>query len=156
VSPSRRRLAHWCLILGFAWPPLLTGCGGSRSDLGPVRGNIKLDGQPLADALVEFIPQGERGVVSLGRTDTGGNYEMMATRTARGASRGLNKVRITTYDILDLGGKQKVVRERVPTKYNSATELTVTVESRSNLFNFDLNSAGGKIEKASESPARIQ
>jgi hypothetical protein len=32
----------------------------------------------------------------------------------------------------------------------------VTVQSRSNVFNFDLNSAGGKIEKVSESPARIQ
>jgi hypothetical protein len=140
----------------FAWTTLSAGCSASRSDLGPVQGNVKLDGEPLADALVEFIPQGEKGVVSLGRTDKGGNYEMMATRTAVGASRGVNKVRITTYEILDLGGKQKVVRERVPTKFNSATELVVTVQSRSNVFNFDLNSAGGKIEKVSESPARIQ
>src|SRR5687767_8346718 len=107
-----RGLGRRCLILGLTGPLLLAGCGGSRSDLAPVRGTVKLDGQPLADALVEFIPQGEKGVVSLGRTDSNGNYDMMATRTAVGASRGVNKVRITTYDILDLGGKQKVVKER--------------------------------------------
>ncbi|HMC10301.1 MAG TPA: carboxypeptidase regulatory-like domain-containing protein [Pirellulaceae bacterium] len=151
-----RGLVYQCLGVGLAGSLLLAGCGGTRGDLARVRGNVKLDGQPLADALVEFIPQGEKGVVSMGRTDSSGNYDVMATRTAAGASRGVNKVRITTYEILDLGGKQKVVKERVPTKYNSATELTVTVEPRSNTLNFDLSTAGGKVEKASESPARIQ
>jgi hypothetical protein len=134
----------------------LAGCGGSRGDLAPVKGTVKLDGQPLADALVEFVPHGTQGVVSLGRTDAGGNYTMMATRSAVGASRGENKVRITTFEILDEGGKQKVVRERVPTKYNSATELTVTVKPGGNKFDFDLSTAGGRIEKMSESPSRIQ
>ena len=135
---------------------ILLGCGGGRSDLAAVSGTVKLDGQPLIEALVEFVPQGTQGVVSLGRTDSSGNYYMMATRSAKGASRGENKVRITTFEILDEGGKQKVVRERVPTKYNSATELTVTVKPGSNRLDFDLSTAGGKIEKANESPARIQ
>jgi hypothetical protein len=142
--------------VGFAWLLVLVGCGGTRGDLAPAKGNVKLDGQPLADALVEFVPQDGKGVMSLGRTDKNGNYQMMASRSASGASRGPNKVRITTYDILDSGGKQTVVRERVPTKYNAATELMVTVEPRGNTFNFELNTAGGRIEKASESPARIQ
>jgi hypothetical protein len=135
---------------------VLAGCGGSRDDLARVRGTVKLDGQPLADALVEYVPQGEKGIVSMGRTNASGNYDVMATRTAAGASVGVNKVRITTYEILDEGGKQRVVKERVPTKYNSATELTVTVKPGGNKFDFDLSSAGGKIEKTSESPSRIQ
>jgi hypothetical protein len=135
---------------------VVAGCGESRGDLARVRGTVKLDGQPLAEALVEYIPQGEKGVVALGRTDKSGNYDMMATRTAAGASVGVNKVRITTYEILDESGKQRVVKERVPTKYNSATELMVTVKGGSNKFDFDLNTAGGTVEKKSESPSRIQ
>src|SRR5262245_23840573 len=79
----------------------IAGCGGSRGDLAPAKGQVKLDGQPLADALVQFTPEEGKGVVSLGRTDSSGNYEMMATRTAVGASRGTNRVRITTFEILD-------------------------------------------------------
>jgi len=135
---------------------LVSGCGGGRSDLAAVSGKITLDGQPLSEALVEFVPQHPNGVVSLGRTDRNGFYSLMATRTATGASIGENKVRITTYEILDEGGKQRVVKERVPTKYNSATELLVTVKSSGNKFNFDLKSEGGKIEKISERPSLIQ
>lgn len=127
------------------------GCGGTRDDLAAVTGAVKLDGQPLPDALVEFVPQGGKGVVSVGRTDSQGNYYMMASRTAEGASLGVNRVRISTHDILDQGGKQVPVPEKVPTKYNSNTELTVTVEPGDNTFDFDLSTAGGKIEQTKES-----
>jgi hypothetical protein len=132
------------------------GCGQSRGDLAEVTGSVKLDGQPLAEALVEFIPQGGKGVVSLGRTDNSGHYFLMASRTAEGATIGKNQVRITTFEILDQAGKQVVVREKVPTKYNSATELVVTVESGSNTLDFDLSTAGAKVEQVKESPSRIQ
>jgi hypothetical protein len=158
MAPHFARLpaAGWARAALAGTVLLVTGCGGTRGDLGLVSGSVKIDGQPLPDALVEFIPQGGTGVVSLGRTDSQGNYYLMASRTAKGASRGVNKVRITTFEILDEGGKQRVVPEKVPTKYNSATELTVTVELGSNTLDFNLSSAGGKIEKVKESPARIQ
>jgi hypothetical protein len=151
-----RGLVHGSLAAGFFGSLLLAGCGGSRGDLAPVKGNVKLDGQPLVDALVQFAPLDGKGVVALGRTDKSGNYEMMATRSAVGASRGLNQVRITTFEIEDHQGKQKVIRERVPTKYNSASELTVTVKPSRNTFDFDLSTAGGTVEKTNMSPARIQ
>jgi hypothetical protein len=139
-----------CSAANLAWLLLLiAGCGGTRSDLADVTGTVKLDGQPLADAQVEFVPQGGQGVVSLGRTDSSGHYYQMASRSARGASVGVNQVRITTYEILDQGGKQVPVPERIPTKYNSATELSVTVQPGSNKFDFDLSTAGGKVKQAS-------
>ena len=141
-----------CLV----WALLASGCSGGRSDLAAVTGRVTLDGQPLAEALVEFLPQHPNGVVSLGRTDSSGHYSLMATRTATGASIGENKVRITTFEILDEGGKQRVVKEKVPTKYNSATELAVTVKPRGNKFDFDLKSEGGKIETIRERPSLIQ
>jgi len=133
---------------------VLAGCGGTRSDLAKVRGQVKLDGQPLAGAQVQFVPQGGKGVVSLGRTDDQGRYEQMASRSAEGASVGVNQVKITTYEIEDNGGKLTPVPERVPTKYNAATELTVTVEPGSNNFDFELKSAGGKVVQ--ESAKRLQ
>ncbi len=135
---------------------VVSGCGDSRGDLAPVTGNVKLDGQPLASALVQFMPLEGKGVVSTGRTDDQGNYEMMATRTAMGASRGENTVRITTFEIEDHGGKQKVIRERVPTKYNSASELKVTVKPGRNKLDFDLQTEGGKVEQQRVGPAQIQ
>jgi hypothetical protein len=81
---------------------------------------------------------------------------MMATRTATGASRGMNEVRITTFEIEDHGGKQKVIRERVPTRYNSASELKVTVKAGRNKLDFDLQTEGGKVEQTKVGPAQLQ
>jgi hypothetical protein len=148
---GRCRTSLWIVAL----PVLLLvtpGCGETRDDLAAVTGNVKLDGQPLPDAIVKFIPQGGKGVVAVGKTDGNGHYYLMASRTAEGASIGQNKVRITTYDILDQGGKQVPVPEKVPTKYNSETELAVTVESGDNTFDFDLSTAGGKVEQTKQSP----
>ena len=124
---------------------VVVGCE-SRSDLAQVSGAVRLDGQPLAEALVTFTPQGGAGVVSMGKTDGGGNYSLMATRSANGASLGANRVVITTHDILDLGGgKRQAVPEKVPTRYNTLSELRVTVQPGSNTFDFDLSTAGGKV-----------
>jgi hypothetical protein len=158
---SRVAFGRWVLICAIVAPAAslslaLAGCG-TREGLVEASGKVTLDGQPLADALVEFIPQGATGVVSMGRTDRDGNYYMMASRTAKGASVGVNKVRITTYEILDLQGKQQMVPERVPTKYNSETVLSVTVaETGMNQFNFDLSTTGAKIDSVPESPLVIQ
>jgi hypothetical protein len=141
---------------GVAIAAVFAGCGESRGDLAPVTGNVKLDGQPLPGALIQFVPLEGKGVVSTGRTDDSGNYEMMATRTAMGASRGENEVRITTFEIEDQGGKQKVIRERVPTKYNSASELKVTVKPGRNKLDFDLQTEGGKVEQKKVGPAQLQ
>jgi hypothetical protein len=150
AQPTAARLAFAALVL------LASGCGESRGDLAPVTGHVQLDGQPLSGALVQFVPLEGTGVVSTGRTDDSGNYEMMATRTAMGASRGENEVRITTFEIEDHGGKQKVIRERVPTRYNSASQLKVTVKPGRNKLDFDLKTEGGKVEQKNVGPAQIQ
>lgn len=135
---------HSALLLSACL--LATGvCGcGTRDGLGEVTGTVTLDGQPLAGAAVEFIP--EKGKVSYGRTDDSGHYSMMFSRTATGAVVGKNKVRITTYELTDRGdGKIEASPERVPTKYNSATELEVDVTGNGDTFDFDLKTEGGKV-----------
>jgi hypothetical protein len=130
---------------------LAVGCGGEEG-LGRVTGVVKLDGKPLPDAAVEFNPAGGQGLTSYGKTDKSGSYYMMATRTDKGAAVGKNKVSITTYDLVDNGGKISSIPEQVPTKYNKSTELEVDVRSGSNTFDFDLKTEGGKVNSKKASP----
>jgi len=129
------------LILIFAWASFW-GCG-SRSDLAAVRGKITLDGQPLPDAFVVFSPV-SKGTTSYGRTDAGGNYEMMFTDQEKGAWIGENLVRISTADLGRGGGPGP--KERVPVVYNHETTLRADVKRGSNPFNFDLKSNAGRIK----------
>jgi hypothetical protein len=108
---------------------------------------VTLDDKPLPNAAVEFTPVDGKGLTSYGKTDSNGAYVTMATRTDKGSAVGENKVRITTYDILDEGGKQTRIPEKVPLKYNESTELKADVKSGSNTFNFDLKTEGKIVNK---------
>jgi len=130
----------WWLLLVTA----SIGCG-SRGDLASVRGKVTLDGQPLANAFVVFAPT-KKGTTSYGRTDSGGNYEMMFTDTEKGAWIGENSVRISTGDLGPGGGPGP--KERVPNVYNETSTLTAEVKSGGNTFNFDLKSTAGRIKGA--------
>lgn len=115
------------------------GCG--RSDMGTVTGTVTLDGKPLAEAFVEFVPTGGQGSTSSGRTDSSGEYELMFSRDVRGASLGPATVRITTRDVsTDDQGNEIWLPEKVPGRYNAKSELSVEVKPGSNRFDFDLKS----------------
>ena len=109
-----------------------------------MRGKVTLDGQPLAEAFVVFSPTAH-GTTSYGKTDAGGNYEMMFTDQEKGAWIGENLVRINTGDVGPGGVWSK---ESVPAAYNKNTTLKVDVKPRANVFDFDLKSSAGKIESA--------
>src|SRR6478672_13610229 len=57
----------------------LAGCGQSGPQIAPVHGHVKLDGQPLANADVQFQPEGSQRPSS-GRTDAEGRYDLMYKR----------------------------------------------------------------------------
>jgi hypothetical protein len=140
VKDSAVWKACW-LISGSAF---LLGCA-PHGDLASVRGKVTLDGQPLRDAFVVFAPT-KKGTTSYGRTDAGGNYEMMFTDSQKGAWIGENSVRISTGDLGSGGGPGP--KERVPVVYNEASTLTAEVKSGNNLFNFELKSTAGRIKGA--------
>lgn len=93
-----------------------------------------MDGRPLPDATIRFIPQGFR--TAMGRTDAEGKYEMLYSASARGAIVGDVRVEITTANPDNL----KQFPETVPAKYNRDSTLTANVESGSNVVDFDLAS----------------
>lgn len=126
-------------LLGAA---MMIGCGKSEVPLAHVEGTILLDGQPLANAIVEFQPEGPVGKVrpSIGETGPDGKYKLRFSRDRWGAVVGNHKVLITTFSPSG-DGKFK---ERVPATYNSATTLRRTVERQSNWLDFDLQTQGSQ------------
>lgn len=125
---------------------LLAGCGGSGGDLAPVQGTVTLDGNPLADAMVEFeLEPGDNpyqrtsGSSSRGKTDANGRYTLKFTHEKEGALVGKHVVRITTRGMtIDAEGKEVSVPERLPPRFNVKSELTKEVESGSNTIDFQL------------------
>lgn len=112
----------------------ITGCRKSEVELGAVRGTVTLDGAPLPDATVRFIPVAG-GRTAFGRTDGAGKYEMLYSASASGALVGSMRVEITTAD-----PDAPKSKEKVPAKYNSKSELTVEVGSQAQVLDFPLQS----------------
>jgi predicted small lipoprotein YifL len=69
---------------------MVAGCGRDGPELFPVQGKVTLDGKPLADAGVMFLPA-ETGPSATGTTDSNGHFELMTVNSI-GAIRGTHPV----------------------------------------------------------------
>jgi hypothetical protein len=138
------------------------GCTESGPSLGTVSGQVTMDGKPLPNVAVTFVPAAaEGGSSATGKTDANGNYELY-TFDRKGAPIGKHKVSVTTVNqgagsAMDLpadspeyakqatgGGddysKVKPFVETIPAKYNSQTTLEHEVKSGSNKIDLPLTS----------------
>ncbi|MEX0792003.1 MAG: carboxypeptidase regulatory-like domain-containing protein [Pirellulaceae bacterium] len=131
------------LILGLCAMVSVAGCGGGgeTSDLGKVGGQVTLNGKPLEEATLEFVPE-QGGRPSIGTTDADGNYTMLYRADSPGALIGPHLVRITSQRSQSGGeGGEPLVQaqpERVPQAYNDKTTLKVEVKQGSNTHDFTL------------------
>ena len=117
---------------------LAAGCG-SGDDLARVKGTVTLNGEPLANATVDFRPVAPEGSPSAGETDEEGRYELMYSFEKRGAAPGEYVVSIRTAGTyFDEQGNELEREELVPPKYNTQSELKRTVEPGGNTFDFEL------------------
>lgn len=88
LAPRIRRCA-WAVV--FALLGLPAGCTqGDRPELGTVTGVITLDGQPLKNVEIAFVPPDGRA--SYGETDEEGFYELIYIRDIKGAKVGKHKL----------------------------------------------------------------
>jgi hypothetical protein len=144
--------AAFLLILGSM------GCDDGGPPLGSVTGQVTMDGKPLPNALVAFVPEGG-GSTATGSTDANGNYELVCL-DRKGAPIGKHKVSVTTAapsttssstmtsDSPDYAKQasrnyadySKKVVEPIPAKYNSQTTLVQEVKSGNNVINLALDS----------------
>lgn len=136
------------LLIAFG----LTGCGGANLDdqpeLGQVTGKITLEDQPLAGALVTFVP--ESGRPATGKTNKEGVYELTYIRETMGCKTGRNKVMFTVVseeeDTEEMEGddfdqsrpKAKAATKELPARYNTKTELFADVQPGPNTFDYQL------------------
>jgi hypothetical protein len=110
---------------------LATGCGGNAHKTVPVSGKVTLDGKPLADATLMFVPvsgavsKSDPPPSSVGTTNGDGNYTLVLNTNAKrkGAVPGKHKVIIT------LGAKpaenetKRTFHKQLPSEYNRNTKL---------------------------------
>ena len=77
-----------CLIATL----IFAGCGGPK--MSSVQGQVLLDGKPLAQAAIQFVPQGS-GRIATGQTDAGGRFVMSTLEPRDGVLSGTYKVTIS-------------------------------------------------------------
>ncbi len=139
------------------------GCSGSGTEveLEKVTGVVTMDGKPLANAVVVFMPT--EGNPSTGQTDAAGKYELAHRGNAMGAIPGKHKVSITqgqaaaskvdpdadmANSAAETGAgfedaetsKGKAAKNAIPAKYNAQTTLTAEVKAGENTIDFKLES----------------
>lgn len=127
------------------------GCGTGGPEIASVEGTVTMDGKPLSNAAVVFIP--ENGRPAGATTDGDGHYVLNFTAGRQGAIPGNNTVRITTArDPSETPDGEPIPAspETVPMKYNAASEMEFMVEAgKNNVANFDLAS-GGPVQPPAE------
>jgi hypothetical protein len=139
------------------------GCGEGGPELGTVTGQVTMDGKPLPNVLVTFVPE-SGGDVSTAVTNDQGNYELIFG-DRKGALPGKHKVVLTTiaptqaaassgmtsessdYEKQAAGGSVDVYaaaaawKEPIPEQYNVKSDLVKEVAAGSNVINLELKSS---------------
>lgn len=131
-----------CLGLGVVlW---LSGCsGGAPSDqpeLGRVKGVVRLNGETLPNARVQFRPV-EGGRASSAVTDANGEYDLNYLREVMGAKIGEHLVQITTYEDPVMEDNGKLVggrKELLPESYARGDVERRSVSAGENTIDFDI------------------
>jgi hypothetical protein len=120
--------SRWPLV---ALVLFISGCGGGAHKPVPVSGKVTLNGKPLADATLMFVPvTGGIGSAnpppsSVGTTGEDGSYELVLNNNAKrkGAVPGKHKV------FISLGAKpsttetKRTFHKQLPTEYNRNSKL---------------------------------
>jgi hypothetical protein len=138
------RYACACLLLSSI------GCFGGvdpkAPKLQPVTGFVRLDGEPLNNADIMFLPLAG-DLEASGRSDAEGKYELHV-RTKNGAVAGNYKVTISKRvredgsEFPEDRSNMGIGKESLPMKYvdRNLTDLTAEVTEGENQIDFDLNS----------------
>lgn len=146
-QPGERRFADRVVFLGLAIFVLLTsGCGQSGPSMAPAKGRVTLDGQPVSDAAVAFMPVGG-GPMAVGKTNAQGVF-VLETTNKTGAVVGEHTVSIiklleTGYNEDGTIGPGGIKTQwLVPRKYSRAENsgLTATVGKGDAEHVFELSS----------------
>jgi hypothetical protein len=121
---------------------LLAGCSGGRQQ--PLEGTVTLDGKPLGEGSISFVPLPGTGGPTTGASIAAGRFYVPAEK---GTFAGNFRVEITARQktgrqILSdtAGGLVEQYEQFLPPRYNRESQLTANVTQGSNQFEFKLTS----------------
>lgn len=133
-----------CLSLLLA--ATLSGCSRTSANQGNVCGRVTLDGKPVEQGIIAFMPIEDTKGAASGGTIENGRYELIGRH---GPAVGWNRVEIharykTGRTIpLGFGGSGKTIEEEtegVATRFNFNSTLKAEIEPGDNTCNFDVAS----------------
>lgn len=163
-APGRRRdrcdcRVGWLVAAGICGL-VVAGCGKPGPQVQYVEGMVLLDGEPVADATVVFVPQAADGLTATGRSKADGRFTLTSVRGGKpngGALAGDYSVTFTKadYDLKKAGKTRDDDLDGVPLiyfipqRYGDAEKsgLSATVGKGQNTgpeFRFELVSDGKK------------
>ncbi len=139
--------AFWLPLCTAALAGVLIGCGSEPAYDGPPRipisGKVTLDGQPIDGGTISFLPQNQDQRPA-GGPIVNGEYSVPREK---GGNEGRYRVQINWLKPTgqkvkdsDTGGMVDVAKESVPSQFNTASTLEVTLSEENNVHNFDLKS----------------
>jgi hypothetical protein len=107
----------------------------------PVSGRVSLNGEPLGEAEITFVPltrdeKGQSLSEAKGRTDADGNFTLRIDKERAGARAGKYRVTISK----KARDRNNLPVEQIPERYHSKSELTVEVQDPVTRVDFELRS----------------
>ena len=130
--------ARHVLLFGILLGLAASGCS-SASDKGTVRGEVTLDGQPLKEGVIRFVPADGNSATADARI-LDGRYEAQVPP-------GQKRVEISAPKVVGKGKRMydtpdsptvDDVRELLPARYNARSELRLTVQAGTQEKKFEL------------------
>jgi len=128
------------VVLSLACLASLTGCGPGAG--ATVSGKITLDGSPLDDATISFVPMADGQHKAAWATIGKGQYAIPASNGL-----GIGPFRVEIRALRTVGEKTNQndstlvnAKEAVPSRYNSKSELLVEIKPGDNIADFELKS----------------
>ena len=145
-----RPITNLLRVLASASLLAIVGCESQVQMNEKVEGTVKLDGTPLANVLVEFVPNlksKEQAPVSRATTDSSGHFVLMCMNEKPGAVVGKHNVLIRVgrggqSGADDMDAPQDMSRGRgrvIPSEYSSANKTPVKVEVTAEQHSYDIN-----------------
>ena len=139
---TRSRVPGWLLLLAIS-TLAIGACSHAPKGIAPVSGRVRLDGKPLAGAVITFQPV--RGTAtadsaggSFGHTDAEGRFTLrLVEPDVPGAAVGRHTVTITTAAI-GPSDESRPSGERVPVSWRDGSQTFDVPAEGTSAANFDL------------------
>jgi hypothetical protein len=133
MPESSNRFRRWFFIAASLLCGLAAGCSGSKQPpVYPVRGQVLLNGKPLAQAIVTFHHQGSgpEAPAPSAQTDSEGRYTLTSYQNGDGAPEGDYAVSLVCFRTRELrkGSDEDTARNIVPVRYANAATSRLTAK----------------------------